>query len=156
MVWLPLIHEILGNICIPIVCQPDFDVMNFKINLIFLIKPFFYRTKKPWKNLTILRMKRAFWDKIKSIFSSFLKAFNEANNAIFGGRLEFNFSLSLKKARSSHRSSSIEKAALKNVAKFTGKHLCQSIFFSKVAGLFYRKPPCDCFWIILFRINLLN
>ena len=26
-------------------------------------------------------------------------------------------------------------SALKNLAKFTGKHLCQSLFFNKVAGL---------------------
>ena len=28
-----------------------------------------------------------------------------------------------------------KKGALRNFAKFTGKHLCQSIFFNKVAGL---------------------
>ena len=28
-----------------------------------------------------------------------------------------------------------KKGALKNFAKFTGKHLCQSLFFDKVAGL---------------------
>ena len=28
-----------------------------------------------------------------------------------------------------------KKATLKNFAKFTGKHLCQSLFFNKVAGL---------------------
>ena len=27
-----------------------------------------------------------------------------------------------------------KKCALKNFAKFTGKHLCQSLFFNKVAG----------------------
>ena len=28
-----------------------------------------------------------------------------------------------------------KKGVLKNFAKFTGKHLCQSLFFNKVAGL---------------------
>ena len=28
----------------------------------------------------------------------------------------------------------MKKDALKNFAKFTGKHLCQSLFFNKVAG----------------------
>ena len=37
--------------------------------------------------------------------------------------------------RSSHRRCSIEKGALRNFAKFTGKRLCQSLFFNKVAGL---------------------
>ena len=35
--------------------------------------------------------------------------------------------------RSSHRRSSVEKGALKNFAKFSGKHLCWSLFFNKVA-----------------------
>ena len=30
--------------------------------------------------------------------------------------------------------SSIRKGVLGNFAKFTGKHLCQSVFFNKVAG----------------------
>ena len=30
---------------------------------------------------------------------------------------------------------SLKKDALKNLEKFTGKHLCQSLFFNKVAGL---------------------
>ena len=37
--------------------------------------------------------------------------------------------------RSSHGGCSVRKNALRNFAKFTGKHLCQSLFFNKVAGL---------------------
>ena len=37
--------------------------------------------------------------------------------------------------RSSHRRCSVKKGVFKNFAKFTGKHLCQSLFFNKVAGL---------------------
>ena len=29
----------------------------------------------------------------------------------------------------------MKKGVLKNFTKFTGKHLCQSLFFNKVAGL---------------------
>ena len=29
----------------------------------------------------------------------------------------------------------LKKCALRNFAKFTGKHLCQSLFLNKVAGL---------------------
>ena len=36
--------------------------------------------------------------------------------------------------RSSHQRCSIKKGVLRNFAKSTGKHLCQSLFFSKVAG----------------------
>ena len=35
--------------------------------------------------------------------------------------------------RSSHQRCSIKIGVLKNFAKFTGKHLCQSLFFNKVA-----------------------
>ena len=35
--------------------------------------------------------------------------------------------------KSSHQSCSIKKGVLRNFAKFTGKHLCQSLFFNKVA-----------------------
>ena len=38
-------------------------------------------------------------------------------------------------ARSSHWRCSVKKGVLKNFAKFTGKHLCQSLSFNKVAGL---------------------
>ena len=37
--------------------------------------------------------------------------------------------------RSSHQTCSIIKGGLRNFAKFTGKHLCQSLFFNKVTGL---------------------
>ena len=37
--------------------------------------------------------------------------------------------------RSSHRSCSVKKDALKSFAKFTGKHLCWSLFLNKVEGL---------------------
>ena len=39
--WLFLLLGILGNMCIAIVCYPGCDVMDFEINLIFLIEPFF-------------------------------------------------------------------------------------------------------------------
>ena len=36
--------------------------------------------------------------------------------------------------RSSHQRCSMKKGVLRNFTKFTGKHLCQTLFFSKVAG----------------------
>ena len=78
--------------------------------------------------------------------------------------------------RSSHQTCSMKKGILRNFAKFTGKHLCQSLFFNKVAGLryatllkkrlwhmcfpvnfakflgtlfFYRTPLDDCFWCLI-------
>ena len=35
----------------------------------------------------------------------------------------------------SHQRCSLKKDVLKNFAKFTGKHLCQSLFLKKVEGL---------------------
>ena len=37
--------------------------------------------------------------------------------------------------RSSHWRCSIKKGVLRNFAKSTGKHLCQTLFFNKIAGL---------------------
>ena len=37
--------------------------------------------------------------------------------------------------RSSHQSCSIKNGVHRNFTKFTGKHLCQSLFFNKVTGL---------------------
>ena len=54
IVWLPLLFEILANICIAIVCFPGCDAINFEILSFFIIKPFFYMTKKSrqkYKNL---------------------------------------------------------------------------------------------------------
>ena len=36
--------------------------------------------------------------------------------------------------RSSRQRCSIKKGVLRNFRKFTGKHLCQSLFFNKVSG----------------------
>ena len=83
------------------------------------------------------------------------------------------------KIRSSHRTCSLRKSVLRNFAKFTRKHLCQSLLFNKVAGLrpatllkrdsgmgvflwilqnfykhlFYRTPLDGCFYKILQNEN---
>ena len=61
----------LGNICIKIVCYSGCDVIKFEINLIVLIKPFRYITKKSRQNLIYLEKERSFWDKIKIFFIIF-------------------------------------------------------------------------------------
>ena len=71
LVWLPLLLEILGNMCITIVCWPGCDVIRFETNLIFLIKPFFYKTKKSRQKLKYLENKNSFWGEIKYIFHDF-------------------------------------------------------------------------------------
>ena len=48
---------------------------------------------------------------------------------------KFDSKIILSIRRSSHRRCSVRKGILRNFTKFTGKHLCQSLFFNKVAGL---------------------
>ena len=74
--WLPLLLEILGNMCIAIVCYPGCDAMDFEINLAFLIEPFFLHDQKfmtktliSWEPKELLR-----WN--KKHFSSFERAFS--------------------------------------------------------------------------------
>ena len=61
-----------------IVCKPGCDVMNFAVNFIFLIKPFFLNDKKPWQKLKYIENKKSFYDEIKSIFHYFLKGFQSS------------------------------------------------------------------------------
>ena len=42
--------------------------------------------------------------------------------------------MELKNHKSSRPDVFCEKGVFRNFAKFTGKHLCQSLFFNKVAG----------------------
>ena len=44
--WLPLLLEILGNICVVIICFPIYDVKDSEIKLSFLIKLFSKMAKK--------------------------------------------------------------------------------------------------------------
>ena len=48
-------------------------------------------------------------------------------------RLNFYYS-SLMNLRSSRQEVFCEKAVFRNFTKFTGKHMCQSLYFDKVAG----------------------
>ena len=54
------IRKMLGNMCIAIVCQPGCDVINFKIDLIFLIDLFLYMTKKSRQKLKYLKNEKSF------------------------------------------------------------------------------------------------
>ena len=44
--WFPLLLEILRSMCVTSVCYPGCDVMDFEVNLIFLIEPFFLDDQK--------------------------------------------------------------------------------------------------------------
>ena len=51
------------------------------------------------------------------------------------------------------RSSHLREGVLRNFAKFTGKHLCQSLFFNKVAGLRPATLLKKRFWHRCFPVN---
>ena len=57
--------------------------------------------------------------------------------------------------RSNHRRCFMKMGVLKKFVKFTGEHLCSSLFFNKVAGFFNRTPPKVCFRNRYF-INILK
>ena len=58
--------------------------------------------------------------------------------------------------RSSHWRCSVRKVVLRNFANFTGKHLCQSLFFNKIADL----RPATLFrkrlWHRCFPVNFVK
>ena len=66
--WLPLLLEILGNMCIIITCSPVCHVKKFEIKSSFLIKPFSYMIKTSGQRKELLK-----WS--KNHFSKFLKGF---------------------------------------------------------------------------------
>ena len=59
--WLPLLREILSNMCI-VISFSDCDVIKFETDLTFLIKPFFCGTKKEQKIRYLKDEKRFFKD----------------------------------------------------------------------------------------------
>ena len=52
--------EILDIIRTAVICFPDCDVINFEINLIFLIKSFFYKTTKSRQKSKYLENEKSF------------------------------------------------------------------------------------------------
>ena len=50
IVWLNLPYEILSNMCISVVCCAACDIINFKTNLSFLIKPFSFMIRSVKKD----------------------------------------------------------------------------------------------------------
>ena len=98
----------MGNKCIAIVCKPGCDVINFGVNLIFLIKPFSLYDQK--------------------VVTKTKMAFNQANTTNFFRRWESNFNLQKKKQK--REKGYEEKQANKQTNKQTdflqiGNHCCK-------------------------------
>ena len=66
---------------IAIICFPGCDVVSSEINLVFLIKPFFYMTIKSEKKFKYLENKRAFKAKYK-VFFIICKGISVAKNCL--------------------------------------------------------------------------
>ena len=49
-----------------------------------------------------------------------------------------------------------KKGVLRNFAKYTGKHLCQGLFFNKVAGLRAATLLKKRFWHMCFPVNFVK
>ena len=71
------VFEILGNVCITIVCSPGCDVINFENNRV----RFATKQKSQEKKLNILRTKRVFKVKQKAFFIIF-KGLSVAKNCL--------------------------------------------------------------------------
>ena len=56
---------------IAIVCYPGSDVIEFEINIVFLIESLFLHGKKSLQKLKYLENKKSFEGEIKSIFHQF-------------------------------------------------------------------------------------
>ena len=59
LAWVSLRLEIFGDTCIVIICCPAFDAINFEIDHSFLIKPFFYITKKSGQKCKYLKNEKS-------------------------------------------------------------------------------------------------
>ena len=106
------------------------DVVNFSFN-IYLVRPSLFQCPPKWRQ------------NVKETWSCFYFIFEKMFNPLVI-------------LRSSHRRCSIRNGVLRNFAKFTGKHLCQSLFFLRTP--FYRTCLGDCIYILFFiklclRIN---
>ena len=60
IVWLPLLLEILGNMCIATVWKPGCDVINFEINLFFSNQAHSYMTKNLSQKFKYLQNEKSF------------------------------------------------------------------------------------------------
>ena len=63
-----------------------------------------------------------------------VQVFDNRNEEVVKSDLSVLTDLNTLKTRSSHRRCSVRKDVLRNFGKFSGKHLCQSLFFNKIAG----------------------
>ena len=71
IVWLPLLCEILDNMCITIVCKLDCAPWILRLTLSFQSSRFSYMAKKSLQKRKYLDNEKSFKDGIKSVFHNF-------------------------------------------------------------------------------------
>ena len=71
IVWLSLLLEVSGNMCIVIVCYAVCDVINFENYISFLIKPFSFINKRSSRKFEYLKNEKNFKGEVKNIFHHF-------------------------------------------------------------------------------------
>ena len=144
----------LVRYCIVIICIQGCDVINFEINLKFLIKPFCLHNQKvkttislSWERKELLR-----WNK-KHISSFYLRAFIETKQIFLVGESLFSvfllWNIHIKGLEAATRCVLWKKLLLKN-SKNSQENMCRSLFFNKVAGLstLFKKRPRQFIWIL--------
>ena len=77
-----MLLEILVNMCIAVDCEPVCDVIKPETNLIHLIKPFFYITKKSKQKFKYLEIETSFKGEIKSSIFHIFKGFSNTKNCL--------------------------------------------------------------------------
>ena len=115
------------------------------------------------KNMAASTVFRCFLWRILSILSYFEKSSFKYTNQELRSRNFHNMSYSpwnffcrrkfWVKLRSSHRRCSLKKGALRNLAKFTGKHLCPRLLLNKIAGLRPATLLKKSLWHRCFPVN---
>ena len=83
----------------------------------------------------------------------FYKFLNTRSTMIKVPLFSFIYKINLNPFRSSRRRCSVKKGFLRNSSKFTTKHLCQSLFFDKVAALRPATLLKERFWHRCFVVN---
>ena len=109
--------------CISIVCKPSCNVMNFEVNLIFLIKRFFLHDQKvvtntniPWERKDLLR-----WNK-KTFF---ITSKGLSIKQITFGRIESDFTVT----SNSLRTKATIGGVLLNILQYLHESTCVRVFF---------------------------
>ena len=151
MIWLPLLCERLGNMCIGIVCKPGCDFMNFEVSLIFLFKLFFLHDHNVTIKTKISLERKKLLRRNKKHFSSFLNGFQSSKITYFFGRWEPDFNYFFKKYRSNHqrgRSSHLRCFCKKGVLKNLQENICVGVFFK----FFKKRLQHKCFPVKLAKL----